>query len=253
MIIDELNTICYSPVYGNTRIRGIDDPSTPRPWDLEKILSSYLDCNTKLLDIGCGTGIKIIPFSDFCKQIVGIDINSDMINAAKKLITVHVSKIVLAVADGYALPFQDNTFDMVTCMLSRWSIPEISRVLKPGGHAIIEHIGPDDKKELKTYFGKDPLGWRGQKMNETVDECLQECQSSFVAYFDSVSIKNGYWDTFYDYEGLVLLLNNTPTIRNFNMNADSKLLKRAFSELSFENLVRLRQNRILIHVTAPKK
>ena len=183
----------------------------------------------KLLDIGCGTAFKLIPLSQHFGEITGIDISEDMIHAAKNTITKHaVNNIKLLHCDSNNLPFKDKTYDVVTCMLSRWNIREIARILKPKGFVIVEHVGCEDKKEFKILFGKDQNGWRGQFINYERDAYLNYFRDMFSDFFDSVTIKNGFWNTYYTEQGLLELLKFTPTIRNFNQISDNNLLKHAY-------------------------
>jgi hypothetical protein len=132
-------------------------------------------------------------------------------------------------------------------MLSRWSVPEIFRVLKPNGIAIIEHIGCEDKKDFKLLFGKDSKGWRGQFLEYEKENYLQMYYARFSEFFTKVTIKNGFWNTLYTPEGLVELLQYSPTIRNFNEISDDIFVRQAIAEFSTPNGINLQQNRILIH------
>lgn len=61
--------------------------------------------------------------------------------------------------------FSDNSFDVVTSILSAWESPEVYRVLKPGGVFILEASGARDKADFKYLFGKDEKGWSGQRLD----------------------------------------------------------------------------------------
>jgi SAM-dependent methyltransferase len=60
----------------------------------------------------------------------------------------------VAVADdGGALPFPDASFDLVLSRHpTRWSWPEITRVLLPGGTYLAQLIGPGTNRELTEFF-----------------------------------------------------------------------------------------------------
>jgi len=106
-------------------------------WDLKHCRS--------LLDVGCGVGhwgLTLAPFlSDDCK-VNGIDPEDQWITIAKeKAMQENGNKqFHYQVGSAEKIPFEDNTFDMVTCQtvlihLSDVSIAlkEMIRVLKPGG------------------------------------------------------------------------------------------------------------------------
>jgi ubiquinone/menaquinone biosynthesis C-methylase UbiE len=101
-----------------------------------------------VLDIG--TGQAYLP-EELAKnyrntQVIGIDISSELINAAYKRTFKNKlsSRVSLFLASAESLPFSDNTFDIVHSMFSfhQWQnkqrgMIEIYRVLKPGGQATI--------------------------------------------------------------------------------------------------------------------
>jgi SAM-dependent methyltransferase len=238
----------YISKYDSSSLRGVDDSAAPRPWNLIGEIIKHAGKNKKLLDIGCGTAFKLIPLSQHFNEIIGIDISIDMINAAETLIKKNnISNIKLIHGDSSELPFTNNTYDVVTCMLSRWDVPEIARVLKPNGIVIIEHIGCEDKQDFKMIFGKDKHGWRGQFLDNDREEYLLMYYKLFCHYFDTVSIKNGFWKTHYDKKGIEELLRFTPTIRNYDIQSDAHLLQKAFEYFDSSQGFVLTQNRILIH------
>lgn len=97
----------------------------------------------KILDFGCGTGVKInwlIEMGGQIDEIYGIDIHQPSLDAGLKV----NPSLKLTQYDGINIPFEDNTFDLVTCFTVFMVIPtielrlhlanEIERVLKPGGY-----------------------------------------------------------------------------------------------------------------------
>lgn len=239
----------YTYHYDSELLRGIDDLEFPRPWNLENEILKHSGRNKKLLDVGCGTAFKLIPLAPHFQYIVGLDPSTSMLNAAQTNINHNnLTNVTLIEGRGECLPFSDKEFDVVTCMLSRWEISELHRVLKPDGIVIIEHIGCEDKKEFKLFFGRDEGGWRGQFINSSKEEFLNFYTQSFSKFFKNVHIQNGYWKTIYTKKGLIELLKQTPTIRNFNEYSDKIFLKSAIEKFSIDyGKIKLIQNRILIH------
>lgn len=91
------------------------------------------------LDLGCGTGemLKLILQEDAGKELYGIDLSEKMLHVAKSKLP---EQVKLLLGDSEALPFSDNTFDVVYCNDSFHHYPspmnvlrEVQRVLKPGG------------------------------------------------------------------------------------------------------------------------
>ena len=95
------------------------------------------------LDLGCGTGemLKLILQEDVGKELYGIDLSEKMLHVAKSKLP---EQVKLLLGDSEALPFPDNTFDVVYCNDSFHHYPspqrvltEVFRVLKPSGTLII--------------------------------------------------------------------------------------------------------------------
>lgn len=240
-------TFEYSRKYDSSLLRGIDDPTTPRPWNLFKEITGYAGPQKTLLDIGCGTGFKLLPLSHYFKEITGFDISLDMLTSAKQMFKKnHMHNIRLIQGNSQTLPFEKHQFDVVICILSRWSVEEIFRVLKPKGVVIIEHIGCEDKKAFKILFGKDKEGWRGQYLNDEKNNFLESYRKMFTPFFKNVSLHNGFWNTFYTETGILELLTYTPTIRGFNPCLDKHAIKNALEKFQTPQGIRLQQNRILL-------
>jgi ubiquinone/menaquinone biosynthesis C-methylase UbiE len=68
----------------------------------------------KVLDIGCNTGIMLLPLLKKGVDIVGVDISKkDIVRAKKKLHRAGFSATKARVADAKKLPFKAATFDIV--------------------------------------------------------------------------------------------------------------------------------------------
>lgn len=106
---------------------------------------SYLPENSKILEIGAGTGANF-PFYPPCRQAVAGEISLKMLERAKA----KTDFIELVQADAETLPFAANSFDAAFATLVFCSIPdpekafrELNRVVKPGGRVILlEHVRP---------------------------------------------------------------------------------------------------------------
>jgi SAM-dependent methyltransferase len=76
----------------------------------------------------------------FRGQIVGLDLSPGMLHQARRKLRSYGDRVCLVRQDASRLPFEDNTFDAVTCMESLEFMPqppealaEMVRVLAPGG------------------------------------------------------------------------------------------------------------------------
>lgn len=246
------NSYDYNSFYDSTDLRGVDDKNTPRPWNLQALVikNSYKEYN--MLDIGCGTAFKLIPLAPYFKTIVGIDPSESMRKAAiEKIGLSSIKNITILDNDANNISNLNMKFDLITSMVAKFNIQELHRCITSNGKIIIEYIGCQDKIQFKKYFGKDNQGWRGQLIDETPESYIDNFKNMFSKFFETVRIENGYWNTFYSKEGLIKLLNNTPTIRNFS-EKDHKILDHAINELITPHGIKLQQNRILIYAERPK-
>ncbi len=99
----------------------------------------------KLLDVGCGTGnLLSLISSKYEVTIAGVDLSPDMLEIARDKLG---EKADLRVGDSEDLPFDDESFNAVTCTDSFHHYPhpgnvllEFKRVLKPEGYIIIADI-----------------------------------------------------------------------------------------------------------------
>ncbi|MGH9203063.1 MAG: class I SAM-dependent methyltransferase, partial [Vicinamibacterales bacterium] len=98
----------------------------------------------QLLEVGCGIGTDLVRFAQGGAIVTGVDLSETAIDLARRNLHLHhVSAADLRVANAEALPYADQTFDVVyghgvvqyTADPARL-IRECHRVLKPGGEAI---------------------------------------------------------------------------------------------------------------------
>ena len=234
----------YTPDYESSSLRGVEEP---RPWDIGQEVRKYTRREDILLDIGCGTATKLIQLGHDVARIYGLEPNPKMrARAEENIREARLSNV--SVVDGYAdtIPFPDNTFDIVTCMVAPHDTYEVHRVLRTGGYAIIEKVGDRDKWDIKELFGEDDIGVRGQLGHLREGQRAELYQEQFSHLFSEVSIRSGSWKTYYRPEGLILLLEQTPTIRDFDREKDASILEEIEKRYMTEKGIETQQHRILI-------
>ena len=94
----------------------------------------------ELLDVACGQGDFLAYAESRGARITGVDVSDVAVDAAQA----RLPSATVVVGDGAQLPFDDDSFDCVTCLGSLEHFPrpdegaaEIARVLKPSGTAVV--------------------------------------------------------------------------------------------------------------------
>lgn len=110
-----------------------------------------------VLDIATGTGLIAKEFFGKVKKITGLDISPDMAKHAEGC----MDEIVFAPVEQ--LPFPDNSFDAIVCRQGLQfaeldkAIPEIYRVLKPGGRVVLCHLTAYNETDRELTFAIQKL------------------------------------------------------------------------------------------------
>ncbi|MGI6152981.1 MAG: class I SAM-dependent methyltransferase [Christensenellaceae bacterium] len=111
---------------------------------------------TIILDVGCGGGNAVFLMSQQSKQVYGVDYAKASVRKSrqKNAAAIAAGNVEIRQASVSSLPFEENTFDLVTAFETIYFWPdlpkdflEIKRVLKPGGQfmAVFQN-SPDETK-----------------------------------------------------------------------------------------------------------
>ena len=130
--------------------------------NVEKKLLASIPKQSKILDVGCGSGRFTIGAAQMGHNVTGIDITPAAIAAAtEKAEKLSLSNVNFLVEDMTEIPFEDNKFDYVFCPRfsinavatfekRRKAVSEMIRVVKPGGTVYLESFN-------KLYLGRGPI------------------------------------------------------------------------------------------------
>jgi ubiquinone/menaquinone biosynthesis C-methylase UbiE len=107
------------------------------------VAASLWPSNPRILDVGCGSGFKLLFLGSHVWLRVGCDIRREPYHLAAR----QVQDVYFVQANGIELPFRDGFFDLVTCISVieefpdyRAAIAEMSRCVAPGGTLCINVV-----------------------------------------------------------------------------------------------------------------
>ena len=230
----------YDARYDNEQIRS-------NHFDFISQMRRFISENALLLDLGCGTCRKTEKMAKIVKTVWGTDRNEEMLRkASENLVEKQISNITLVKTDNYNTPFSSHSFDICTACLTRWSSSEVCRILKPGGLFLIETLLPEDKQEIKQLFPDDCIGKRGYLSNQNSQERILYLTTELGAFFEILNMQTVVSETTLPLEGLITLLELTPTIRGFDRKIDCDRL----SPLVQNDFVTFTERRIYIAAKA---
>jgi SAM-dependent methyltransferase len=123
----------------------------------------------KILEVGCGSGAFLLPFSNNGMSVYGIDYSEELIYIARSVIP--AGKFIISEANS--IPFEDLYFDSVISNAvffyfpdydyANQSLLEILRVLKSGGTAAILDVSDLNSKYIAEELRAKEIGEENYK------------------------------------------------------------------------------------------
>lgn len=114
----------------------------------------------RLLDVGCGGGVLAEEFARLGCQVSGIDIAEASLKAARAHAQTMGLRIGYGAASAVQLPFQANSFQVVSCCdalehIPQWkqAIAEVGRTLEAGGLFLFDTINRTPKSRVTFIHG----------------------------------------------------------------------------------------------------
>lgn len=111
---------------------------------IAKSQATQIDEQT-VLDLGCGEGYYTIAMTAPKRNVYALDIAKPALTTAAK----RSKEIIWCVGTSRALPFHDNTLDVITNIFCRPHLSEIQRVLRDNGVLLTAGPGPNHLRELR--------------------------------------------------------------------------------------------------------
>ena len=120
----------------------------------------------QVLDVATGAGHTALTMAPYVARVVATDLTAAMLAQTAELAAARgLTNVETRPADAEALPFDDASFDLVTCRLAfhhfpnpRQAIAEFARVLKPAGLlGFTDNIVVPDKQAAGYYNAYEKL------------------------------------------------------------------------------------------------
>jgi ubiquinone/menaquinone biosynthesis C-methylase UbiE len=111
-----------------------------------------MDPHMIVLDVACGAAHTAELAAPHVRQVVGIDLTATLLRlGGARLRDAGITNVLLQEGNATALPFVDDSFDLVACRSSLHHFPrpelalaEMARVCRPGGRVVVsDMVAPD--------------------------------------------------------------------------------------------------------------
>jgi len=177
---------------------GPDSPFVRRPAGTVEQLEP-LDHDMLLLDVCCGAAHAAEVVAPRVRQVVGIDLTAGLLElGARRLAAADVRNVLLQEGNAQALPFVDDSFDLVYCFASLHhvgdpaaAVSEMARVVAPGGRVIVQDliVPVPDARELfdDVHRRLDPSHRRAHVEAELVALLPEGAELTYAATSDCAS------------------------------------------------------------------
>lgn len=129
----------------------------PVPWDYRAIVKSQMHPGTVMLDMGTGGGEFLISLVPQAGRTYATESYPPNIELASKALAERGIEL-RAVESDANLPFEDTFFNLIINRHESFCLPEVFRILKPGGTFITQQVGHLNNREMSRFLlGEAPL------------------------------------------------------------------------------------------------
>lgn len=124
------------------------------PWDYKRILLSYLQPSDKLLDMGTGGGEFLLTLNHPYKLTSVTESYPPNVQLCHDTLSPLGIEVKQVFDDG-RLPFDADTFDVISNRHESFNIAEVKRILKSGGYFITQQVGGRNNRDLSQKLVDD--------------------------------------------------------------------------------------------------
>jgi len=204
--------------------------TVPFEWHLANSLK-FISNNSKVIDIGCGTGELIRNIAkNKTGKFIGVDLSESMIDIAKSN-TPNIQNIQFDAMSSLDLKIENNEFDfaLMRGALHHFSNPqkaigEAFRILKKNGQLHILDILSYEDSEIDIFFNKtnvlrQPANFQFYPKSKLVEFCKNAGFNQIELFEHIITMDLDKWLNTY---------NETEKVRNLFLNSSEKI-KKAFN------------------------
>ncbi|WP_291291817.1 demethylmenaquinone methyltransferase [Enterococcus sp.] len=128
-------------------------------WRKDTMKRMQVQAGSDILDVCCGTGdwaLALAAATGPTGKVIGIDFSENMLAVAKKKAAEQKTKVEWMQGNAMALPFADNSFDVVTIGFGLRNVPDLLTVLKEMQRV----VKPEGKVVCLETSQPTLIGWR---------------------------------------------------------------------------------------------
>lgn len=169
--------------FGRNAGHYVTSESHAKGLDLAKVAELVKEHGTAghLLDIATGGGHVANALAPHFEKVTAVDLTAEMLKKAEQFIVSNGrSNVTFILGDAEALPFHDESFNVVACRIAAHHFPdvdrfvsEVFRVLKTGGlFVLVDNVAPE-KAEYDEFYNviekkRDQSHIRAHKKSEWI-------------------------------------------------------------------------------------
>lgn len=179
----QLHKSAVQEQFGKTAQDYVDSPTHASGEDIARLVElTEATKNDVALDIATGGGHAALALAPHVGRIVASDLTPRMLEAARDhILGKGIDNATFEIADAEQMPFEDESFDIVTCRIAPHHFSdiaafarEVARVLKPGGRFVLMDSTSPDDDDLDAFINelerrRDTTHVRSYRLGEWIE------------------------------------------------------------------------------------